>query len=77
MTAPKKRPGRPRGRAEDAPPETAAVPTIADDADDGTVAITVREGTLVVVDGQQVGGEVRVPRDLADEWIRQRWADPA
>ena len=75
MTEQKKRPGRPRARTSD----TTAEPTEAqpEQVSDGLVAVTVCEGTLVVIDGQQVGGEHRVPEDLAAEWIRQRWADPS
>lgn len=70
----KSRPGRPRAHTTDTPAEATAVQP--EPVSDGLVGVTVRPGTLVVIDGQQVGGEHRVPEDLAAEWIRQRWADP-
>lgn len=72
---PKKRPGRPRARHDDTDPASDTTQVQAEPVSDGHVTVTVRPGTLVVIDGQQVGGEVRVPRDLAAEWIRQHWAD--
>lgn len=70
----KRRPGRPRAHTTDNPAELTDVQP--EQVSDGLVAVTVRPGTLVVIDGQQVGGEHRVPEDLAAEWIRQHWADP-
>lgn len=74
MTTPKKRPGR---RDADSSANTESATDTASSASDGLVTVRVRPGTLVVIDGQQVGGEHRVPKELAATWVREHWADPA
>jgi hypothetical protein len=41
---------------------------------EATVTVTVTPGYLVYFDGEQRGGTLRVPADVAAQWVARGWA---
>jgi hypothetical protein len=56
---------KPAARKTTAPKETPA---------EDTVTVHVRPGYLVYFDGEQRGGTLRVPADVAAQWVARGWA---
>jgi hypothetical protein len=43
--------------------------------DEDTVTVKVRPGVLVFHDGEQRGGTLHVPKDIAQTWAARGWAE--